>query len=265
MGRPTSFFYEIPRAGHPGLRCCSNCTSAILSVGNPLIWWGAAIALVRPAVLVGRPPGLARRRGPGRSGRRLPSVVPVPGADHVLLLRRVLRTVPGAGAGLLPGPGPWPRGDPLWRRRSGLYLVALFVVAAVLVSAFFYPVWTAEVIPLPGLAHPDVDAVLDLGQDCRGKSAGLRADQRNGDSAVREASTGLLVELDPDSNVTDLLLRAAREGSRATPSTPAKAPTAGPTSPAHQFLQRCHCPRQRPDRRRPRPRRHRGGHVRHPL
>ncbi len=39
------------------------------------------------------------------------------------------------------------REDPLWRRRSGLYLVALFVAGAVLLSAFFYPVWTAEIIP----------------------------------------------------------------------------------------------------------------------
>ncbi len=39
------------------------------------------------------------------------------------------------------------RTDPPWRRRSGLFLVALFVVAAVLLSAFFYPVWTAEIIP----------------------------------------------------------------------------------------------------------------------
>jgi dolichyl-phosphate-mannose-protein mannosyltransferase len=37
--------------------------------------------------------------------------------------------------------------DPPWRRRSGLYLVALFVAAAILLSAFFYPVWTAETIP----------------------------------------------------------------------------------------------------------------------
>jgi dolichyl-phosphate-mannose-protein mannosyltransferase len=35
---------------------------------------------------------------------------------------------------------------PLWRRRSGLYVVGLVVVLAVLLSAFFYPVWTAEVI-----------------------------------------------------------------------------------------------------------------------
>ncbi len=37
-------------------------------------------------------------------------------------------------------------GDPVWRRRSGLYIVALVLVLAVLATAFFYPVLTAEVI-----------------------------------------------------------------------------------------------------------------------
>ncbi len=45
MGRPTSFFYESPKQGSPGCDVAS-CTSAILSVGNPLIWWGAAVSLV---------------------------------------------------------------------------------------------------------------------------------------------------------------------------------------------------------------------------
>jgi dolichyl-phosphate-mannose-protein mannosyltransferase len=45
MGRPTSFFYESPKQGTPGCDF-AGCTSAILSVGNPLIWWSAAIALV---------------------------------------------------------------------------------------------------------------------------------------------------------------------------------------------------------------------------
>jgi dolichyl-phosphate-mannose--protein O-mannosyl transferase len=37
--------------------------------------------------------------------------------------------------------------DPPWRRRSGLYLVVVFVAASILLSAFFYPVWAAEIIP----------------------------------------------------------------------------------------------------------------------
>ncbi|MFP3686374.1 hypothetical protein SB847_21985, partial [Bacillus sp. SIMBA_026] len=36
--------------------------------------------------------------------------------------------------------------DPPWRRRSGLYAVTLVLVVAVLLTAFFYPVLTAEVI-----------------------------------------------------------------------------------------------------------------------
>ena len=46
---------------------------------------------------------------------------------------------------------------------SGVLVVGLFVVAAVLVSAFFYPVWTGRADPVPAMALPDVDAVLDLG------------------------------------------------------------------------------------------------------
>ena len=36
--------------------------------------------------------------------------------------------------------------DPPWRRRSGLYVVGLVVMLAVIATAFFYPVLTAEVI-----------------------------------------------------------------------------------------------------------------------
>ncbi len=68
-------------------------------------------------------------------------------------------------------------------------MVGLFVVGAVLLSAFFYPIWTAEVIRYQDWRIPYVDAVLDLGQD--GKGAGgdeteteyqeMKARTRNGD------------------------------------------------------------------------------------
>src|SRR5690606_15745401 len=41
------------------------------------------------------------------------------------------------------------RGDTTWRRLSGIRVVAVFLVAAVLVSAFFYPVWTGMTLPEP--------------------------------------------------------------------------------------------------------------------
>jgi dolichyl-phosphate-mannose--protein O-mannosyl transferase len=37
MIRPTSFFYES---------CGTGCSTAITAIGNPLIWWGGAVAVI---------------------------------------------------------------------------------------------------------------------------------------------------------------------------------------------------------------------------
>jgi len=146
MGRPTSFFYESPPQGTPGCDV-EKCTSAILSVGNPLIWWSAAISLVvllfwwagrrdwrAGAVLAGVAAGyLPWFMYPERTMFYFYAVSFEP--FLVLALVYCLGLVLGRSS------------DPPWRRRSGLYLVVLFLVAAVLLSAFFYPIWTAEVIP----------------------------------------------------------------------------------------------------------------------
>jgi dolichyl-phosphate-mannose-protein mannosyltransferase len=146
MGRPTSFFYASPQQGTPGCEV-SNCTSAILSVGNPLIWWGAAISLV---VLL--------FWWAGRRDWRAGAVLAAVGAGYLPWFLYPERTMFYFYAvsfepflvlalvyclGLVLGRDT----DPPWRRRSGLYLVAIFVAGAVLLSAFFYPVWAAEVIP----------------------------------------------------------------------------------------------------------------------
>jgi dolichyl-phosphate-mannose--protein O-mannosyl transferase len=146
MGRPTSFFYESPPQGTPGCNV-ANCTSAILSVGNPIIWWSAAISLV---VLL--------FWWAGRRDWRAGAVLAAVGAGYLPWFMYPERTMFYFYAvsfepflvlalvyclGLVLGRDT----DPPWRRRSGLYLVALFVAGAVLLSAFFYPVWTAEVIP----------------------------------------------------------------------------------------------------------------------
>ncbi|TAP44429.1 phospholipid carrier-dependent glycosyltransferase [Arthrobacter sp. S39] len=146
MGRPTSFFYESPQQGTQGC-AVSNCASAILSVGNPLIWWGATISL---AVLL--------FWWAGRRDWRAGAVLAAVGAGYLPWFMYPERTMFYFYAvsfepflvlalvyclGLVLGRDT----DPPWRRRSGLYLVALFVVGVVLLSAFFYPVWAAEVIP----------------------------------------------------------------------------------------------------------------------
>lgn len=145
MGRPTSFFYESPKQGTAGCDL-TNCTSAILSVGNPLIWWGAAVSLVvllfwwagrrdwrAGAVLAGVSAGfLPWFMYPERTTFFFYAVSFEP--FLVLALVYCLGLVLGR------------RTDPLWRRRSGLYLVGLFVAGAMVLSAFFYPVWTAEIM-----------------------------------------------------------------------------------------------------------------------
>jgi dolichyl-phosphate-mannose--protein O-mannosyl transferase len=146
MGRPTSFFYESPKQGSPGCDVAS-CTSAILSVGNPLIWWSATVSLV-----------ILLFWWAGRRDWRAGAILAGVGAGYLpwfLYPERTMFTFYAVSfepflilaltycLGLALGR----RQDPLWRRRSGLYLVALFVAGAVLLSAFFYPIWTAEVIP----------------------------------------------------------------------------------------------------------------------
>jgi dolichyl-phosphate-mannose--protein O-mannosyl transferase len=146
MGRPTSFFYESPQQGTQGCEV-SNCASAILSVGNPLVWWGATISL---AVLL--------FWWAGRRDWRAGAILAGAGAGYLPWFLYPERTMFYFYAisfepflvlalvyclGLVLGRDT----DPPWRRRSGLYLVALFVAGTVLLSAFFYPVWAAEVIP----------------------------------------------------------------------------------------------------------------------
>ena len=145
LGRPTSFFYESPKQGSPGCDTAS-CTTAILSVGNPLIWWGAAVCL-----------GVLLFWWAGRRDWRAGAILAAVAAGYLPWFLYPERTMFFFYAvsfepflvlalvyclGLVLGQ----RTDPPWRRRSGLYLVALFVVTAVVVSAFFYPVWTAETI-----------------------------------------------------------------------------------------------------------------------
>ncbi|WP_375141125.1 dolichyl-phosphate-mannose--protein mannosyltransferase [Arthrobacter sp. PAMC25284] len=145
MGRPTSFYYESPERGTPGCGI-DNCTTAILSVGNPLIWWSAAACL-----------GIILFCWAGRRDWRAGAILAGVAAGYLPWFMYPERTTFFFYAlsfepflvlalvyclGLVLGR----RTDPAWRRRSGLYLVTLFVVTAVLVSAFFYPVWTAEVI-----------------------------------------------------------------------------------------------------------------------
>ena len=144
QARPTSFFYEGDVVGCDSGRCAE----AVTALGNPLIWWAAALALLHQtwrwvahrdwrsgalvgAVLAGWIPWLLF---PDRTIFTFYSVVMIPFliAGLTLSLGAVVR----------------PEGVPNPGRDEKLRVVAVggFLLACVAVSAFFYPVWSAELV-----------------------------------------------------------------------------------------------------------------------
>jgi len=156
--RPTSFWYPTEVSGLTGEaaeRACgaTSCSQAIVSVGNPVIWWaGAAAVLVALFWLVRYRDWRAGAVLSGLVAGWLPwfaymhrtiftfySVAFVPWV--VLTLVYVL--------GLLVGPPVEADGTAreVRARRWTVAAVGVFVAVVVGVGLFFYPVWSAWVIP----------------------------------------------------------------------------------------------------------------------
>lgn len=146
QGRPTSFFYESPTNGVDGCTV-AQCSKAITSLGNPLIWWvgtaGLFIALVYWAFARDWRAGAALA---GLVGGYLPwflyqdrtiytfyTVAFVPYV--VLLVTFALAVLIG------------PRSVPVAARRGRVIAAGLLVVAMVAVSAFYWPIWVADTVP----------------------------------------------------------------------------------------------------------------------
>jgi dolichyl-phosphate-mannose--protein O-mannosyl transferase len=146
QGRPTSFYYEGPKIGHDGC-LVAQCSKAITSIGTPTLWWGATIAIFvllfmwalhrdwRAGAILA---GLAGGYLPwfNYQHRTIFSFYEVAFVPFVAL---AVTYVLGLGIG---GPHVPPR-----RRRIGLLAAGVFVVASVACFAFFYPIYTAQVIP----------------------------------------------------------------------------------------------------------------------
>jgi dolichyl-phosphate-mannose-protein mannosyltransferase len=146
QGRPTSFFYEGPTKGHDGC-LVAQCSKAITSVGTPTVWWGATIAIFvllfmwalhrdwRAGAILA---GLAGGYLPwfNYQHRTIFSFYEVAFVPFIVLS---VTYVLGLGIG---GANASPR-----RRRIGLLAAGVFVVATVGCFAFFYPIYTAQVIP----------------------------------------------------------------------------------------------------------------------
>ena len=145
--RPTSFFYEGAALGEKGCEFQSGCSSAITALGNPLIWWASAAALIylavwfirtreRSAALIAT--GIIAGYAPwlffmGRTVFQFYAIVFLPWMILALLY--------------------------VWRKfarqpnseQSGLAKVLLlaFVIVASLVTVFFLPIWIGTWISYP--------------------------------------------------------------------------------------------------------------------
>lgn len=140
LGRPTSFYYQTPEG------CgTDSCSQAVTVLGNPLIWWGAALSLlVLLAAWVGRRDWRAAAILTGVAAGYLPwFLYPERTTFYFYAVAfepyLVLSLVYCLGL-VLGRPGDR-------RRRRGIVLVGLFLAAAVALSAYFLPIWTAEIIP----------------------------------------------------------------------------------------------------------------------
>ena len=157
QGRPTSFFYEGPVRGQRGCEV-EQCSRAITSLGTPVLWWSAVVAVVvlvavwalrrdwrAGAVLAGFAAGyLPWFQYQHRTIFTFYAVAFVPWV--VLAVVHVL--------GMLLGPDPRgpgavrpPSEAALRRRRWGAVAAGAVVVGCVACFAFFWPVYTAQVIP----------------------------------------------------------------------------------------------------------------------
>lgn len=146
LGRPISYYYEGPKLGQSGCTA-AQCSQAILAIGNPVIWWGAVGAIF---VLL----GLWAGRRDWRAGAILAGIV----AGYLPWFNYQARTIFYFYAvaftpwlvladtmvlGLILGPpGASPR-----RRAWGASIAGAFVLLAVVVFWWFFPILTAQVIP----------------------------------------------------------------------------------------------------------------------
>nr|WP_323960849.1 phospholipid carrier-dependent glycosyltransferase [Arthrobacter sp. JZ12] len=142
LGRPTLFLYE-----NEGLDCGADaCSQTVNVVGNPLIWWAAALSLI--AVLLfwlGRRDWRAGAILSGVAAGYLPWFL---FPDRTMFYFYAISFEPFLILALtyVLGLALGSPGDAVWRRRGGIVLVGGYVALALLLSAYFLPIWTAETI-----------------------------------------------------------------------------------------------------------------------
>jgi len=142
--RPTSFYFERKETGS----CMgSSCVDVITSVGNPLIWWGGVIALCYAIWrLIVKRDSLGMVLAAGTLAGWLPWE---PYAHRTIFTFYSVAMVPFVVLTLTWALKHLAQPDSLGGQFARLraFAVGWFIVAVLALSAFFYPVWTAETIP----------------------------------------------------------------------------------------------------------------------
>lgn len=146
MIRPTSMYYQGVSQGQHGCTA-SACSAAITDLGNPLIWWASAAAVFYLVYRLARYrewkaglilTGLAAGYLPWMlyMGRTIFQFYAIAFQPYTLLALTM-------AIGIVLGH----RTDPRSRRVRGIRLIAVFLGVAVLLSAFFLPLWTGWMVP----------------------------------------------------------------------------------------------------------------------
>lgn len=145
MLRPVNYYY---RGIDPGAAGCEapSCAAQILAIGNPVLWWCGAIAMALAVALVLlRRDGMAAAALAGVIGGWLPWLAysdRTVFAFYAVVFEPWMVLCLAYALALLIGPtAAHPE-----RRFVGALVAAALLMLIVLVSAFFWPIWTGQVI-----------------------------------------------------------------------------------------------------------------------
>ncbi|GAB2456069.1 dolichyl-phosphate-mannose--protein mannosyltransferase [Xylanimonas ulmi] len=149
--RPTSFYWQPSEPGTGGCADGSSCTAAVTSLGNPLLWWLAALAIIAVIIL-----GITRRDWralavlSGTIAGWVPWVVTYADTQRTVFTFYSIAFTPWVVLTLVyVGVVALEHSEHQRRlRRQVVAAIVVVVVAICAVSALFYPLWTAQEVSI---------------------------------------------------------------------------------------------------------------------
>lgn len=146
-GRPVLFFFEQISTGSDGCTAVEQCRQAITDLPNPLLWWVGSVAMVVLLIMwIGSRDWRAGAILAGIAAGYLPWFMY---PERTMFFFYTIGYEPFLVLAIVYLAGRITSRhyqDPV-RHTIGLVGVGLFIGAVLLVSAFFWPVWTGETIP----------------------------------------------------------------------------------------------------------------------